>query len=113
MIHKNYETYSNKLAYMLKYVGYESFKTFVSIGKVLSIDENEKIAHLIDSGDGSEGSPILNLNTLKVFGMHFGMHFRKSIAKKEKYGVMLHSTVNEFIHFVNSNPTNYWSINKE
>ena len=110
MIHKNYETYSNKLAYMLKYVENKSFK---SIGKVLSIDENEKIVHLIDSGDGSMGSPILNLNTLKVFGMHFGMHFRKSIAKKEKYGEMLYSKVNKFINFVNSNPTNYWSINKE
>ena len=109
MIHKNYETYSNKLAYMLKYVKNESFKPFVSIGKVLSIDENEEIVHLIDSGMGSMGSPILNLNTLKVFGMHFS----KSIAKKEKYGEMLCSKVNKFINFVNSNPTNYWSINKE
>ena len=106
MIHKNYETYSNKLAYMLKYVYSKSFK---SIGKVLSIDENEEIAHLIDSGEGSMGSPILNLNTLKVFGMHISI----DKSKKIKYGRMLHSTVNEFIHFVNSNPTNYWSINKE
>ena len=109
MIHKNYETYSNKLAYMLKYVKNESFKPFVSIGKVLSIDENEEIVHLIDSGNGSMGSPILNLNTLKVFGMHFS----KSIRKKEQYGEMLYSKVIKFINFVNSNPTNYWSINKE
>ena len=106
MIHKNYETYSNKLAYMLKYVKNESFK---SIGKVLSIDENEKIAHLIDSGMGSLGSPILNLNTLKVFGIHFSRNY----ADKKGYGEMLYSKVNKFINFVNSNPTNYWSINKE
>ena len=107
MIHKNYETYSNKLAYMLKYV--RNKKSFVSIGKVLSIDENEKIVHLIDSGMGSLGSPILNLNTLKVFGIHFS----QNPIKKEKYEEMLYSKVNKFINFVNSNPTNYWSINKE
>ena len=107
MIHKNYETYSNKLAYMLKYVENGSFK---SIGKVLSIDENEEIVHLIDSGMGSLGSPILNLNTLKVFGIHFGRNYA---ADKEWCGEMLYSKVNKFINFVNSNPTNYWSINKE
>ena len=107
MIHKNYETYSNKLAYMLKYV--ENKKSFVSLGEVLSIDENEEIVHLIDSGMGSGGSPILNLNTLKVFGIHFGRNYEY----KEGFGEMLYSKVNKFINFVNSNPTNYWSINKE
>ena len=94
---KNYENYSNKNAYMLKYI--EKIP-IISIGKVLKIDENGRIIHFIISGPGSQGSPILNSETLKVFGIHLGF-------KTYGFGKMIYYAVNNFINFVYQNSSNY------
>ena len=100
-IKNNFENYSNKQAYMLKYI---DGKSYISIGKISEIDEKKgKITHFIDSGMGSMGSPILNLDTLKVFGIHKG---RRKL-EKNGFGIMLYFTIKKFIDKINSSSSNY------
>ena len=100
-IKNNFENYSNKQAYMLKYI---DGKSYISIGKISEIDEKKgKITHFIDSGMGSMGSPILNLDTLKVFGIHKG----RGKLKKKGFGIMLYFTIKKFIDKINSSSSNY------
>ena len=100
-IKNNFENYSNKQAYMLKYI---EGKSYISIGKISEIDEKiGEFTHFIDSGMGSRGSPIINLDTLKVFGIHQSA----SPKKKCKFGKMLYFTINKFINKINSSSSNY------
>ncbi len=50
-IKKKFESYSNKQAYILKYV---HSKSSISIVKISKIKENGKISHLINSGIDSK-----------------------------------------------------------
>ena len=100
-IKNNFENYSNKQAYMLKYI---EGKSYISIGKISEIDEKiGEFTHFIDSGLGSGGSPILNLDTLKVFGIHKG----RGKLKKKGFGIMLYFTIKKFIDKINSSSSNY------
>ena len=70
------------------------FKTGISIGKIIKVnniyDKHGEIIHQIDSGMGSMGSPILNLKTSKVFGMHLAKD------KYKRYGRILYFAVTKF-----------------
>ena len=61
-----YKNYNGHSAYMMKYQRLNGdFKLRVSFGNILNISEKEgDIAHQIDSGMCSLGSPILNYATL-------------------------------------------------
>ena len=48
---------------------------------IVDVDENDYIYHLCETDAGSSGSPILNLNTLKVIGIHQG----NGLFDKEKF----------------------------
>ena len=67
-----FKNYNGQSAYMMKYQRLNGdFKLRVSFGNILNISEKEgDITHQIDSGMCSLGSPILNLKSFKVFGMH-------------------------------------------
>ena len=93
---KNFGYYCDKNAYMLEYM--KNDKVNISMGKILTIEEDGKIKHQIDSGDGSSGAPILNLNTLKVFGLHHGF------VRYKNYGIgrILYFAVNDFIHLLSN-----------
>ncbi len=81
-------------------VKYRDNKYDISFGTIMNIDINrEELIYQIDSGQGSTGAPILNLNTFKVFGMH--QTFNEKL--KEKYGSLLYFPVNKFIGKFNSN----------
>ena len=93
---KKFQNYKGINAYIVKYCSDNkgSCKHDISFGKIININEKEReITYQIDTGTGSLGSPILNLNTFKVFGMH------QSSSKElnEKYGSLLHFAVKEFI----------------
>ena len=85
------KNYINKDSYILKYV---KEKYEISNGEISEIEENGRIIHYIDSGEGSGGSPILNKNTFKVFGMHQGC-IRSH--REQKLGWMLYHCINEFL----------------
>ena len=100
-IKNNFENYSNKQAYMLKYI---DGKSYISIGKISEIDEKiGKFTHFIETGMGSRGSPIINLDTLKVFGIQESTLWNK----KRGFGKVLCFTVNKFINKINSSSSNY------
>ena len=94
---KKFGNYLGIIAYMVKYCNNKgNFKYDISFGSIELLDEGRaKFVHQIDSGNGSLGSPILNLNTFKVFGVHdsvyTGYRFRF-----RKYGYFLYWAVTEF-----------------
>ena len=96
---KYFKNYIGKDAYMLKYFvdiqEDEKLKLDLSIGKILDLfNEDGKFILQINSGKGSTGSPILNLTTFKVFGMHqYGMPKNNG---KKKFGKILYFAINEF-----------------
>ena len=55
-----------------------------------------EIIHEINSGIGSMGSPILNLKTSKVFGIHESFLERKSEGICERYGLFLYYDITKF-----------------
>ena len=93
---ENFKDYNEKDAYMVKYCRNNKgdFKTDISIGKIIKVnniyDKHGEIIHQIDSGMGSMGSPILNLKTSKVFGMHLAKD------KYKRYGRILYFAVTKF-----------------
>ena len=91
---KDFKNYIGHSAYKLKYHKSEgNLKTGIAFGKILSVsEENGEIIHDIDSGKGSIGSPILNLNNLKVFGIHGAFNRLNG----EKYGKMINFVVDKF-----------------
>ena len=94
---KYFKNYIGKDAYMLKYFKEdEKLKLDLSIGKILDVlNEDGEISHQINSGMGSTGSPILNLTTFKVFGMHLHGRMPKN-NEKENIGKILYFAINEF-----------------
>ena len=65
--HNNKILYENKSLYILQYP--QGRNASVSYGLLSSIDNNE-IKHICSTENGSSGSPILNLETNKVIGIH-------------------------------------------
>ena len=91
---KKFKNYIGIIAYMVKYCNNKgNFKYDISFGSIELLDEGRaKFVHQIDSGNGSLGSPILNLNTFKVIGVHESFNNKT----KEKYGYSLYLAVTEF-----------------
>ena len=68
-----YNEYNNKPIYILHYPN-GNFSTFSS-NNIVDIDKNNNIYHLCSTEGGSSGAPILNLDNLKVIGIHRGYDF--------------------------------------
>ncbi len=67
----------------------------VSYGNAGSTYEGTyKLQHYCNTHEGSSGSPILSLETFKVFGVHFGGHKEK----KNNLCTIIFPAINEFIH---------------
>ena len=64
----NFYNYEGKTIYILHYP-HGNFSC-LSINIIKKIDENKEIFHLCATECGSSGAPILNLDTLKVIGIH-------------------------------------------
>ena len=84
----------------------KGFKAKLSFGTIKNISEdNNKIKYLIDSDEGSSGSPIFNLSNYKIIGVHKGNH------KKFEFqlGTILKNII---ISFNNNNElTNKFNLN--
>ena len=63
------ETYKNKPIYIIHYL--KGKEVNFSIDNIINIDKYN-LFHCCTTGDGSSGSPILNLNTFQVIGIHVG-----------------------------------------
>ena len=66
----SYDEYNNKIVYILHYP--EGNFVIFSKNIIIDIDNNNNIYHSCANEVGSSGSPMLNLDTLKVIGMHRG-----------------------------------------
>ena len=93
--------YYNKYIYLLHYPRGENIK--FSSDKIMAIKDN-KIFHLCPTEKGSSGAPIINLENLKVIGVHFGntkieIEKKGNKEKKEKIynlGTVLNGPIYEF-----------------
>ena len=65
--------------------------TCISFGTLIKIEENE-IYHLCSTEMGSSGSPILNINTCKVIGIH--LHYYKD--EQLNMGTLLNYIIKDF-----------------
>ena len=63
-----------------------------------NIIDNKKICHYCNTGEGSSGSPILSLKTLKIIGIHYGGD--KNI--KFNYGTFIKYAIDEFNKYNNN-----------
>ena len=68
-----YREYKNKIIYTLHYP--EGNISSFSQNKIIDIDINNNIYHFCSTEFGSSGAPILNLDTLKVIGVHQGYNY--------------------------------------
>ena len=86
------EIYEDKSIYILHYQN--SNKVHVSFGYGIQKLDEYYIKHLCNTEYCSSGSPILNLKTNKVIGIHSGF-----IIKESKYniGILLKYPLNELI----------------
>ena len=57
-----------------------------------NIIDNKKICHYCNTGEGSSGSPILSLKTLKVIGIHYGSSQNCGL----NYGTFIKYGIDEF-----------------
>ena len=64
----------------------------VSYGIINDIIDNKTINHYCNTEEGSSGSPILSLKTLKVIGIHYG----SSQKNKINYGTFIKYGIDEF-----------------
>jgi len=81
---------SGQTIYILQYLNVN--EPYVDFGK-LNIFDKSKFTHSCNTQHGSSGSPILNLETNKVIGIHIGCH------KNYNYnlGIFLNNPLNDFI----------------
>ena len=63
-----------------------------------NIIDNKKICHYCNTGEGSSGSPILSLKTLKIIGIHYGGD--KNI--KFNYGTFIKYAIDKFNKYNNN-----------
>lgn len=85
--------YENTSVYFIHYE--KGKKTKFSNGLIKSIEEdNYIIRHICQTEHGSSGSPIINLNNYKVIGIHRGY----KEGKKYNIGIMLTSSINDFMN---------------
>jgi len=82
--------YINESIYILHYP--QGNFACLSIGIIKNIDKNNTIFHLCSTEHGSSGSPILNLDTLKVIGIH--QAYDKS--EKTNVGAIIKEPINNY-----------------
>ena len=85
------EYYENKSIYVLHY--FKGEEIYASYGLLRNINKYE-ILHQCFTDNGSSGSPILNLTSNKVIGIHCG-GFIKNVYKK---GIFLKNPLNDFMN---------------
>ena len=85
--------YINKSIYTLQYPN--SDKVYVSYGiiKAIDITNNYDLRHYCSTDKGSSGSPILNIKTNKLIGIHKGAYNNYNFNK----GTLLIYPLKEFI----------------
>ena len=95
IINKNKEyietTYKNKSIYILHYpLGKDIVVSYGNLDKI----NNEQINHFCNTLNGSSGSPILSLDTLKVIGIHCGSN--KDENENCNKGIFIKYPIKEF-----------------
>ena len=92
-INKNKENieleYQKKSIYIIHY---PNEKLSVSYGLIKDIIDNKKINHYCNTEEGSSGSPILSLKTLKVIGIHYGSTQNINL----NHGIFIKFAIDEF-----------------
>ena len=83
--------------YIIHYPGNSAF-SFISYGDMTIGEENGPIKHTCITEHGSSGSPILDLSTFKILGIHKG---KNKSGKKEGLGTFLKWPIEEFEAFNN------------
>ena len=112
--HNNKILYENKSLYILQYP--QGRNAAVSYGLLSSIDNNE-IKHICSTENGSSGSPILNLETNKVIGIHKegSIHFEFNKGTYLKYPLIdfIQKNKNKIVINQNSNFNIISNMNKQ
>ena len=89
------DIYKNKSIYILHYPNDD--KVHVSFGYGIEKLDEYYIKHLCNTEHCSSGSPILNLKTNKVIGIHNGAIINKNNETKYNKGILLKYPLNELI----------------
>ena len=96
--------FRGKSIYLLQYDVGENIS--VSYSLIKEITDDYRIKYFADTNMGSSGSPILNLRTQKIIGVHISN-------RRDKYaintGILLNIPINEFIN-KNKDYLNSWSL---
>ena len=89
--------YIKKTIYIIEYEGNEK-EVSVSYGIIKGIDIKNKYTfeHISCTEKGSSGSPILNMKTNKVIGIH------KEVYKNKNRGTFLNYVLQDFININNN-----------
>ena len=93
------DSFADETVYLLQYP--EGILS-VSYGVVKNLHEDNKyiFTHMCSTKGGSAGSPVLNLNTNKVMGIHHSGISKKNIAQ----GTLLNEPIKDFIKHKLKNP---------
>ena len=93
------DSFADETVYLLQYP--EGILS-VSYGVVKNLHEDKKyiFTHMCSTKGGSAGSPVLNLNTNKVMGIHHSGISKKNIAQ----GTLLNEPIKDFIKHKLKNP---------
>ena len=94
------DIYINKSVYTLQYPNNE--RVSVSYGIIKDTSKNYDIFHLCSTDKGSSGSPILNINTNKIIGIHKGTYSNQNYNK----GILLFYPFKEFLSQMEENNKN-------
>ena len=100
------QNFKKKSIYIMQY---PNEKLCVSYGLINDIMDNIKINHLCSTEEGSSGSPILSLNTLKVIGIHYGSSSNKN--KYLNFGTFIKYAIDEFDKYNKNENKNENEIN--
>ena len=91
--------YINKSIYTLQYPNNEKVSVSYGIIKAIDLVNNHNITHLCSTDKGSSGSPILNLLTNKLIGIHKGANNNHNFNK----GILLIYPFKGFISKIKKN----------
>ena len=91
--------YINKSIYTLHYPNCEKIAVSYGIIKSIDLNNNYSLYHLCSTDKGSSGSPILNIRTNKLIGIHKGSSNNYNFNK----GTLLFYPFKEFISKINQN----------
>ena len=89
--------FKDQTVYIIHYPLGEKISYSNDIIRNIDVD-NTKIEHLCSTEEGSSGAPILNLNNLKVIGIHIGKKTHKNV----NIGIILKKPIDEFKKLINN-----------